>query len=339
MHSWKKEHLILKNTRNFPDQYKGKQVDLQPLRKPTVFRTMNNMRAWIEAARLKTLPLALSSPLLGSFFAYAHGSFQGIVLILAIFTTLFLQILSNLANDYGDFKSGADNVERIGPRRLVQSGMITATQMKKGIIVTILLALISGLLLIYFGLRGHDMKTVFVFIGTGLAAIIAAITYTVGKNPYGYRGLGDISVFVFFGLIGVLGTYFLHTGLLKPWLLLPAASIGLLSAGVLNLNNLRDYESDKKANKNTMVVWMGSEKAKYYHLALVAGSVVLGAVYVIFNYQSNYQFLFILTIPLLIQNIVAVFRYTNPMQLYPELKRLALSTLAYALFFGLGEVI
>jgi 1,4-dihydroxy-2-naphthoate octaprenyltransferase len=298
-----------------------------------------NIKPWIEAARLKTLPLALASPLMGSFLAWSEGKLQWVVFILATTTTLLLQILSNLANDYGDFASGADNDERIGPRRLVQSGEISPRKMKAGIVINIILALISGVLLIYFGAKGKDSLIVILFLILGMAAIIAAIKYTVGKNPYGYRGLGDISVFLFFGLIGVLGTHFLHTGTFNAWHALPAAAIGLLSAGVLNLNNLRDYESDKKTHKRTLVVWMGNQKAKYYHLTLIIVSAILGPLYVLFNYQSAYQFLFLLAFPLFVLNIKAVFSYNNPIELYPELKRLALATLLFAITFGIGMVL
>lgn len=297
------------------------------------------VKLWIEAARLKTLPLAVASPLMGSFLAWAEGSFQWVIFFLAVATTLLLQVLSNFANDYGDFASGADNEERIGPRRLVQSGQISPQAMKKGIAITIVLALVTGILLIWFGARGKDTGIVLLFVVLGIAAIVAAIKYTVGKNPYGYRGLGDISVFLFFGIIGVLGTHFLHTGTFNPWHALPAAAIGLLSAGVLNLNNLRDYESDKKTNKRTIVVWMGSQKAKYYHLGLIIASAILGPIYVIFNYYSAYQFLFILAFPLFFRNVIAVFRYTDPVQLYPELKRLAMATLFFVVAFGVGMII
>jgi 1,4-dihydroxy-2-naphthoate polyprenyltransferase len=300
---------------------------------------MPNLTTWIEAARLKTLPLALASPLMGSFLAWSEGSFRWVIFLFATLTTLLLQVLSNFANDYGDFASGADNKERIGPRRLVQSGEISPNQMKKGITATIILALLSGLSLIWFGARGKDNLIILTFVILGVGAIVAAIKYTVGKNPYGYRGLGDISVFLFFGLIGVLGTHFLHTGGFNPWHALPASAIGLLSAGVLNLNNLRDYESDKKAHKRTIVVWLGNQRAKYYHLVLIIISAVLGPLYVIFNYHSAYQFLFLLAFPLFFRNVIAVFRYNDPMELYPELKRLALATLFFAVTFGIGMVL
>lgn len=298
-----------------------------------------SIKSWIEAARPKTLPLAVSSPLMGSFLAWSEGSFRWGVFALAVLTTLLLQILSNFANDYGDFASGADNKERLGPRRLVQSGMISPGQMKKGIVVTGGLAFLSGLWLIGLGVGDGSVWTLLIFLLLGIVAIVAAIRYTVGKNPYGYRGLGDISVFLFFGLAGVLGTHFLHTGIFKIWHALPAAAIGLLSAGVLNLNNLRDYENDKKSNKRTLVVWMGHQKARYYHLALIILSAILGPLYVIFNYHSAYQFLFMLAFPLFFLNVMAVFRYRDPMELYPELKRLALATLLFAVTFGIGLII
>jgi 1,4-dihydroxy-2-naphthoate octaprenyltransferase len=300
---------------------------------------MSNVKAWIEAARLKTLPLAVSSPLMGSFLAWADGNFRWSVFILATTTTLLLQVLSNFANDYGDFKSGVDYNSRVGPQRMVQSGQISPKQMKKGLLVNIALAFISGVLLIYFGTKGKDIAVALFFLLLGIIAIVAAIKYTVGKNPYGYRGLGDIFVFLFFGLAGVIGTHFLHTGAFNPWHIMPAAAIGLLSTGVLNLNNLRDYESDKAASKRTMVVWLGNRKAKFYHLILIVVSALLGPVFVIFNYHSAYQFLFVLAFPLFISNLLAVFSYSNPADLYPELKRLAIATFIFTVTFGVGMIL
>lgn len=300
---------------------------------------MKNFSVWMEAIRPRTLPLAIASPLLGSFFAFSTGIFKWDVFSLALSTTLLLQILSNLANDYGDFKSGVDNQERIGPRRLVQSGLIEPQSMKRAVIITIILSLISGLLLIFAGTRGGGQVIKLFFILLGIGSIVAAVTYTMGRNPYGYKGLGDVFVFLFFGLTGVLGTYFLHSGTISFWLVLPAASIGFLSVAVLNLNNLRDYESDKKANKRTMVVLLGSGKARLYHLALISGSLVSVLLYIIFNYHSGFQFIFIFTIPLLIRNILVVFRTSNPAELYPELRKLAVVTLLFAITFGLGHIL
>jgi 1,4-dihydroxy-2-naphthoate octaprenyltransferase len=276
---------------------------------------------------------------MGSFLAWFDGKILWSVFILSTLTTLLLQILSNFANDYGDFTSGADNSTRIGPKRMLQSGEISPSQMRKGLYINIALALLSGVLLIYFGTKGRDILIPLIFLGFGIAAIVAAIKYTIGKNPYGYSGFGDLFVFIFFGIIGVVGTSFLHTGTLNFWHLLPASAVGLLSSGVLNLNNLRDYESDKLANKRTMVVWLGLFRAKIYHLALITISMVLVILFVLFNYQSILQFLFLITLPLFIFNVAAVFRHTDPAELYPELKRLALSTFIFTLIFGIGLII
>jgi 1,4-dihydroxy-2-naphthoate octaprenyltransferase len=300
---------------------------------------MGNLKHWIDAARLKTLPLALSTPLMGSFLAWSSGGFQWSVFVLATITTLLLQILSNFANDYGDFTSGADNENRIGPERMLQSGKISPRQMKVGLFVTVSIALITGILLIYFGTKGKNLTLFLIFFGLGIAAIAAAIKYTVGKNPYGYIGLGDFFVFLFFGLVGVVGTCYLHTGSFNPWHLLPASAVGLLSSGVLNLNNMRDIDTDKLAKKRTLVVWMGKERAKYYHLALVTSALVMSFFYVVFNFVSAYQFLFLLTIPLFISNVYSVFTHSNPKELYPELKKLALSTFLFTLAFGLGMIL
>jgi 1,4-dihydroxy-2-naphthoate octaprenyltransferase len=300
---------------------------------------MVNIKAWIEASRLKTLPLAVSTPLMGSFLAWSGGYFQWSVFIFATLTTLLLQVLSNFANDYGDFASGADNSNRIGPKRMLQSGQITPKQMRVGLVVNVILALVSGILLIYYGTKGKDLTVFFLFFGLGVLAIIAAIKYTVGKNPYGYYGLGDIFVFLFFGLVGVMGTQYLHSGTFNIWHLLPASAVGLLSSGVLNLNNMRDYKSDKLANKRTLVVLMGNEKAKYYHLFLVSFSLILTVLYVIYNYHSVYQFSFIIALPLFINNILNVFRYKDPTELYPELKKLAMATFLFTVTFGIGVII
>ena len=296
---------------------------------------MTKLQAWIEAVRIRTLPLALSSIILGSSFAFGENDFQWSVLLLAAATTL----LSNLANDYGDFKNGKDTENRIGPRRLVQSGVIKPREMQAGIITVVILALITGSLLIIEGTKGQNQNIILFFFILGFGSITAAIKYTVGTKPYGYRGLGDIFVFLFFGLIGVLGSYYLHTGKFNAWLTLPACSIGLLSAGVLNLNNLRDYENDKQTNKRTLVVLMGNDKARYYHLSLIGGAVICGFIYIIFNFHSGFQLLFLVTLPLLIGNIMSVFHNTKPVELYPELKKLAISTLLFSIFFGLGEIL
>ena len=294
------------------------------------------IKPWIHSFRLKTLPLALSNTIIGSSLAAADDNFRWSVFVLVAFTTILLQIMSNMANDYGDFVNGKDTAERIGPRRMVQAGEISPKSMLHGIIVVGVLCAISGLSLILVGTQGLNVTNLLLFGALGIAAIAAAIKYTVGKNPYGYRGLGDVFVFVFFGLVGVLGTYFLHTQSFSWDLLLPASAIGLLSTGVLNMNNMRDYEADKNAGKKTMVVTMGVKKAAFYHLFLVSGAVLLTVFYTLLNFHSPYQWLFVLSFPILFLNLKKVFTYKNAVELYPELPRLSLASLIFALTFGIG---
>lgn len=297
------------------------------------------MKKWIAAFRLKTLPLALSNTIMGSALAAGEDKFRWSIFGLAALTTILLQIMSNMANDYGDFVNGKDTAERIGPKRMVQSGEITPKTMLRGIIIIGIFTAISGLTLILVGTAGIDITNILIFGVLGIAAIVAAIKYTVGKNPYGYRGLGDIFVFIFFGLVGVIGTYFLHAQSFSWDLLLPASAMGFLSTGVLNMNNLRDYEADKNANKKTIVVAMGQQKAKFYHLFLVGGAILLAIIYTIINYSSPWQWLFVISLPVLFLNLKIVFSYKNSIELYPELGKLSMGTLLFAISFGVGLII
>jgi len=297
------------------------------------------MKKWIAAFRLKTLPLALSNTIMGSALAAGEDRFRWSIFGLAALTTILLQIMSNMANDYGDFVNGKDTAERIGPKRMVQSGEITPKTMLRGLIIIGIFTAISGLTLILVGTAGINTTNILIFGALGIAAIVAAIKYTVGKNPYGYRGLGDIFVFIFFGLVGVIGTFFLHTQTFSWDLLLPASAMGFLSTGVLNMNNLRDYEADKNANKKTIVVAMGQQKAKFYHLFLVGGAILLAVIYTITNYNSPWQWLFVISLPILFLNLKTVFSYKNPIELYPELGKLSMGTLLFAISFGVGLII
>jgi 1,4-dihydroxy-2-naphthoate octaprenyltransferase len=292
---------------------------------------------WIKAFRLRTLPLAASCSIMGSFLAYAHGHFQWDIFFLSLSTTLFLQILSNLANDYGDAVHGIDNENRLGPLRVTQNGLVSQRSIKRVIIFFSVAALISGTLLIFIGLK--DVRNIILFFILGITAIYAAIKYTIGKNPYGYVGLGDLFVFVFFGIVGVAGTYYLHTNHFNLWLLLPASSVGLLSSGVLNLNNMRDIDNDSQMGKRTLVVRLGTPGAKIYHVSLITLSMLFSLIYTLRYYRSVYQFIFILTFPLFIINIVTVIKNAEPLELNKELKKLALSTFAFALAFGIGQIL
>jgi len=300
---------------------------------------MSKTKAWISAFRLRTLPLALASIFLGSLLAAYHELFRLEVMILTVLTTIFLQVLSNLANDYGDFVKGTDNDQRVGPERAMQSGALGKKEMLRGIVICSLLALGSGIALIIVGLRELDLGYAWLFLGLGLLSIAAAIKYTMGKNAYGYHGLGDLMVFLFFGITGVLGTYFMHTNQLDWTLVLPAVSIGLLSSGVLNLNNMRDRVNDKASGKNTIVVRMGGQRAKYYHSFLLTGAVVSALAFVYTHFSSAYQLLFLAVTPILALQIRLVILNKDPKFLDPELKKLALTTLAFALLFGAGHIL
>jgi len=294
------------------------------------------MKKWIEAARLRTLPLALSSILMGCFLAAAHQQFSWIIAILAVVTTICLQVLSNFANDYGDAVNGKDTEARQGPQRAVQSGAISATSMRNAVILFSALSLMSGVALLYEALKDATWQSFVAFLGLGVLAIIAAITYTAGKRPYGYEGLGDLSVLIFFGWVGVLGVYYLHTKMFDPTLLLPATSCGLFAVGVLNINNIRDIESDTLTGKRSVPVRIGREKAIVYHWALLSVGMLCSIIYLLLTEWAWSQWVFILSFPLFVRNGLAVSRLTNPRELDPYLKQMALSTLLFVILFGIG---
>lgn len=300
---------------------------------------MRKIKPYVHAIRLRTLPLALSGVFLGSFLAVADRHFNWHVFIFAVLTAVLLQIISNLANDYGDYLKGTDKKGRIGPLRMVTSGAITPKKMVRMIAIMTVLTLISGSFLIFYGIRDHNINAVIFFFLTGIIALLSAIKYTIGKKPYGYIGLGDLFVFIFFGLAGVIGTYYLHTGTFRLSLLLPAISIGLLCAGVLNLNNMRDILSDNKVGKRTLVVILGKQKAKIYHFLLIAGAFISTFIYSLLYFRSIYQFLFMLSMPLFIQDIKTVLTYTQPVELNSELRKLVISTFLFSLCFGIGLIL
>ena len=230
---------------------------------------------------------------------------------MALITTLFLQVLSNLANDLGDAQKGTDNADRIGPERAVQSGAITVVQMKRALYLFGVLSLVSGITLIYFSFGIEKFLLSMLFLALGLTAIWASVKYTLGKNAYGYRGRGDLSVFLFFGLTAVIGVYFLISKSFNPWVILPASTMGLFAAGVLNLNNLRDCENDKANGKNTIIVKIGFEKGRFYHLFLLATGWILMLIY-IFRFQTSmWWFLELITLPFFIQITMVVLKIKN----------------------------
>lgn len=286
--------------------------------------------------RLRTLPLALASIAMGTFLAASKGGFVMAIFIMCIVTTLLLQILSNLANDYGDSVHGADNTMRTGPSRLVQSGELSQSSMRTAIIVTAILSLISGLYLLH--ISNLNQTEYLVFIGFGLIAIIAAILYTNGKLPYGYKGLGDLSVFVFFGLLAVVGSYYLQTRDLNIQILLPGASLGFFTVAVLNINNIRDIESDLAAGKKSIPARLGRAKAVIYHGIILSAGLISALLYVLLNYTGIWQLSFLLIMPLLIINFRAVKTKTEATLLDPYLKQMAITTLVFVIIYGISII-
>ena len=302
------------------------------------------MKHWIEAARLRTLPLSVSGIIVGSMYALANPTddvltptevFNWKLFAFAILTTLGLQILSNFANDYGDGIKGTDNEDRVGPKRTIQSGVITPQAMKSAIILTSGLTLFSAIYLIYLAFGAHNLGYSLFYLILGIAAIASAIRYTVGNSAYGYRGFGDVFVFLFFGLVSTLGVNFLYSKQLDAILILPATAIGFLSVAVLNLNNMRDEASDRKSGKNTLVVKMGIENAKKYHYFLIIGAMVLVVVFAILSGFNFDQYLFLIAYLPLVKHLITVYNNQNNKLLDPELKKVALSTFALSVLLAL----
>lgn len=293
---------------------------------------MANSSEWISALRLRTLPLSISGILVGSFTAVFQGYWNPIIFSLALATTLLFQILSNLANDLGDSLKGADNSERVGPMRAVQSGAITKSAMKSAVILTAILSFISAGLLIYFGTKNLSITSIYIYIGLAIASVFAAITYTIGKKAYGYNGLGDLFVFIFFGLVSVMGVYPLFSDSLSWILTLPAITIGFLSTAVLNLNNMRDRENDEKVGKRTLVVKLGADNAKKYHFFLIIAAFTC---WIIFLTLTENWLGFISLIPgiLFVKHLIYVSQNKVPKELDSQLKKVALGTFFISILY------
>ena len=298
------------------------------------------MKTWIKAARLRTLPLALSCVVIAAFIAANEGKFSPIIFAFAVLTTVLLQVLANFANDYGDAMNGADNEDRIGPDRMVQTGAISLDKMRTIIKITIVLTLISGIVLLYFSFGSAILSKEFIGLFVlGLLSIIAALKYTAGRNPYGYRALGDLSVFLFFGLLGVMGNYFLYTQVINYEVLLPAISIGVFSMAVLNLNNMRDRPTDALVGKNTIPVLLGQNKAKVYHIALLAIGMICAIMYSIRATEGMIKFIYIIPFFVFVIHAIKVIKTQESKFFDPELKKVALSTFVFSLLFGIGLII
>lgn len=300
---------------------------------------MKKFKALIEAFRLRTLALSLSVNIMGSAIAFQHGCFSLKITLLAMLTTLFLQILSNLSNDYGDTVNGVDNEQRVGPQRMVQSGRISISEMKNAMITISVLAFVSGVLLLIASYNNIDTYGFLFFLIVGIAAIAAAIKYTVGKKPYGYIGLGDISVFIFFGLVGVCGTYILQSGTPSVTSVIAASAIGFLSTGVLNMNNMRDIENDKTSGKRTLIVIIGYKNGRIYQICLILFAWIFLLYCTLSNYNSYWQLIYLATLPLFAKHICKIISTDEPRQLDGQLKLLSISTLITVLLFFIGLIL
>ena len=297
------------------------------------------IKAWLNAARLRTLPLSVSGIIVGSGLAAVLGKWDGLIFSLAMLTTIGFQVISNFANDLGDSQKGTDNDNRVGPKRTIQAGLLSQKEMKVGIFFTALISILSSISLIYISAENLSSQALFIYLVLAGLCVLAAITYTVGKNAYGYRGLGDLMFFIFFGLVSVMGVFHLY-GLGFEWLVLfPSITIGLWSTAVLNLNNLRDIENDRKSKKNTLIVQLGFKKGKIYHAFVIIGGALTwwSTVYLLAITIDNF-ILFLSLIPsvLLFIHLKKVFLTSMPASLDPELKKVALLTFFSAVLFALA---
>ena len=304
---------------------------------------MAKFKTWIKAARPRTVLLSFSGVLLGAFLAIAkvpepvEGPTPWLTIIFSALTAILLQILSNLANDYGDFKKGTDSAKRVGPQREMQSGSITEREMKRGMAFVTTLCLIAGALLIFVFAR-LSWQELAVFAALGLGAVLAALLYTLGKRPYGYRCLGDLYCFLFFGWAAVAGTFYLATKSLDFSVLLPASAMGFLSNAVLNINNMRDYENDRASGKNSLVVKLGLKKAFIYHCSLIGGAFVCLTVYLVLKHAPVYSYMFVWLFLLFFKDLKAI-KKTRPENLDPFLGRQVKNTFLLVLVYGVLLVV
>ncbi|MGU3525655.1 1,4-dihydroxy-2-naphthoate polyprenyltransferase [Enterobacteriaceae bacterium C23F] len=300
-------------------------------------QSLSRTQAWLESLRPKTLPLAFAAIVVGTTLAWWQGHFNPLVALLALVTAGLLQILSNLANDYGDAVKGSDKPDRIGPLRGMQKGVITKEQMKRALIITVALICLSGIALLVASYQ--TMQDFIGFLVLGGVSIIAAITYTVGTRPYGYIGLGDISVLIFFGWLSVMGSWYLQAHTLEIVTFLPATACGLLATAVLNINNLRDINSDRENGKNTLAVRLGPVNARRYHTLLLLGAPLCLALFNLLALHSLWGWLFILSLPLLVKQARFVLSHRDPVDMRPMLERTVKAAMLTNLLFVVGIIL
>ena len=294
------------------------------------------LKLWIQAARLRTLPLSISGIIVGSTLAFSIAGFNALLFALLLLTTILLQVLSNFANDVGDFQHGTDTAERVGPQRGLQTGGLTLKDMKCGVTAAAVIAFLTGVSMLYtaFGITANFWG----FLAFGIITIIAALRYTMGSNPYGYRGLGDVMVLVFFGCATTIGSYYIITQQITWQILILGCGIGFLSMGVLNINNMRDAESDAKTGKRTIIVKLGVRFGQFYHLSLCVLGVAAFAIFILSEKKPILLLWILLPSNLLIMHGIRIFTCKDIKTIDPELKKLSLSTLLMSILFSLGII-
>ena len=300
---------------------------------------MTNFKVWISSFRLRTLPLSISGIILGSALAYSNQLFNTTIFVFALLTTISLQILSNLANDYGDGIKGTDNNNRIGPERAIQSGLISPIQMKYAIITNVLILIVLITTLLYFSFGTNEYLNLLTFFTLGIISIYSAIKYTVGNKAYGYYALGDLFVLLFFGFLSVMGSYYLYAKNLEINLILPSFSIGLLSVAVINLNNMRDLVSDKLSNKITVAGKLGFANSKKYHFLILISSIVFSLLFILFFYYKLLSLIVIISYIPIVLHLKKVHTVTKPGEYNDELKKVAISTFLFSVIHSLIIII
>ena len=296
---------------------------------------MKQLKVWLKAVRLRTLPLSVSGILIGNSLCFQHTEFSVTLFVLMLFTAISFQIISNFANDYGDGVKGTDNENRLGPKRVLQQGLLSRAILKKGIVIISLISLLLAFVLIFLAFGFNSWNYILIFIGLSFASVWAAIFYTVGNKAYGYYGFGDLFVFLFFGGVSVLGAYFVQLKTFSYPAILLSLMVGFLSVGVLNLNNMRDIDNDAFVGKRTLVVIMGAAIAKKYHLFLLIVSVSI-LVYVFSSVSIRFFWIPYLAIIPLMVHFISVLKNSEPKFFDPELKKLSLSIffLSILIFFS-----
>lgn len=299
---------------------------------------MSKFFSYVKSMRLRTLPLSLAGVCLGIMLAAADYSVSWKVAVLVMLTTVCLQILSNVSNELGDTLSGVDGSGREGPQYSLSEGGLTVKDVKRFVVVMAVACALSGLLMLQASFGTLFALEPVCLIILGAAAIGAAIKYTLGKNPYGYRGLGDMSVFIFFGIVSVLGSYFVMSHAFPYWImLLPAVAIGCFSVAVLNVNNIRDIDSDAGLRVTTPMR-IGVKRAKIYQTFLIVSGWLCLVAFNLLRFPDVWHWLYFITLPLFVAHLYGVWTRSGK-ALDPMLPLLVISTFLLSLLMGFGYLV